>query len=344
MTSARVGLWAPLAIVLGALAPTAALAQSGTQFFADKTLRFIVATAAGGGYDFRMRAMARHIGKLLPGKPNIIVENMPGGGSIIGANYTYSVAPKDGTVMCMIQRSVFTTLFEKPAAARFDLKEFIWLGNMGPDNGVVVSWHTTPFKTAADLLTGEMVVAMPSGTYTQPQSINSVIGTRMKIIAGYPGATEMQLAMERGEVAGIGDISWSNVKQSRPAWLKEGKVNLLFQIGLKKEPDLPHVPLPQEFTKTAEDRQVLDVVASQRQFAYAIVLPPGVPADRVAMLQKAFMDLEHDAAFKADMAKLGYSFEPMHGEELAKAVRGMTASLTPAMIERIQKSTAPPRI
>jgi tripartite-type tricarboxylate transporter receptor subunit TctC len=324
------------------LGTTPSHAQGGGMF-AGKTIRLLISTAPGGGYDFRARTMAKYVGRHLPGEPTLIAENMPGGGSVIAMNYTYSIAPKDGTVLCLFQRSIFSMLFEKPDAVKFDLAKYEWIGNMGADNGVIVVWHTAPHKTADDLFKTEAIVAMPAGIKTQPAAINGVLGTKMKIISGYPGTTEMQAAMERGEVMGLGEISWSNLKLTHQDWLRDGRVRVLLQIGLKRAPDLLNVPLPQDLAKTDEDKRILDIVATQRQFAYPIVLPPGVPADRVAAWQKAFLALGQDKDFMAEMDKFGFEFDPTPGDEMARNMGEMTNSITPALVERIKGMVGPPQ-
>jgi tripartite-type tricarboxylate transporter receptor subunit TctC len=305
--------------------------------FAGKTLRFIVASTPGGGYDIRARTVAKYIGRYLPGTPNLVTENMPGGGSVIAMNYLNGVAPKDGTVILMFMRSLFSVIFDKPDAAKFDFDKLAWVGNMSADNGVIVSWHTTSHKIADDLFKNEIVVAMPAGTIIQPGAINFVLGTKMKIITGYAGAPEMQTALERGEVMGLGEVSWSNLSLTHQDWIQEKKINILFQIGLKKSPELPNVPLPQDYAKTAEDRQILDIVATQRQFAYPIALPPGVPKDRELAWQKAFMSLGQDNEFMSEMKKLGLEFEPTPGDELAEQLNRMTKSASPQVMERLRK-------
>jgi tripartite-type tricarboxylate transporter receptor subunit TctC len=328
--------WGAALIFLGALVASQRAAEAQGGAFAGKTIRFIVATTPGGGYDTRGRTMAKYIGRHLPGEPSVVTENMPGGGSAIALNYLYAVAPKDGTVLCLFMRSTFSTLFDKPEAVKFDLEKFGWIGSTGADNGVVVAWHTAPHKTAQDLFTTEMIVAMPAGTTTQPATINAVIGAKMKIITGYPGAPEMQAAMERGEVMGLGEVSWSNLNLTHPDWVRDRKINILFQIGLKRISDLADVPLPQDFAKSPEERRILDIVAAQRQFAYPIVLPPGVPADRVAAWRKAFLELARDPDFMAEIKRLGLDYDPTPGEEMARNVREMTQSITPAMAQRIR--------
>ena len=335
--------WSMAIAFVGALAAGLGPAQAQGSMFSGKTIRFIVATTSGGGYDARARTIGKHIGRYLPGEPNVVIENMPGGGSVVAMNYVYSVAPKDGTVLCLFMRSAFSTLFDRPDAVKFDFEKFGWVGSTGPDNGAVVAWHTAPHKKAQDLFASEMIIAMPAGTTTQPAAINAVLGARMKIITGYPGAPEMLAAMERGEVMGIGDISWSNLKLTHPQWLRDGKINILFQMGLKRTPELADVPLPQDFAKSAEDRQILDTVAAQRQFAYPVVLPPGVPAERLSAWRKAFIALASDSDFMAEIRRLGLDYDPTSGEEMERNVRDMTQSLTPALAQRIRSIVGIPQ-
>jgi tripartite-type tricarboxylate transporter receptor subunit TctC len=315
-------------------APKAASAQAGSDFYRGKTLRLIVSTTAGGGYDLRGRAMARHFGRFIPGNPTVIVENMPGGGSVVATNYIYNVAAKDGTALCLFQRSIFTTPFLTPGAIKFELSKFNWLGSLGAENGVVGVWHDAPAKTTEDLFKYELITGMPGATVI-PTVFNAIIGTKFKVISGYPGNNEIITALERGEVQAIGEWSWTDLKRIRGDWLRDKKILPMLQIGVESAPDLKHVPLAQAFAKSDEDHKVLDIFTSQRQLAFPVVLPPEVSADRVQVLREAFVKMGNDPEFRADMAKIGAETDLMSGADAAAFINRTFANLPPELSARI---------
>ena len=323
-----------VALMALTLQASTAFAQTPAEFYKGKTVRVIVSTTAGGGYDLRARLLARYMGKYIPGNPNLVVENMPGGGSVVAMNYTYNVAPHDGTAICMFQRSIFTTPLLTPQGIKFDLARFNWLGNVGAENGVVAVWHDAPARTTEELFSKEVIVGMPGATVI-PTVFNALIGTKFKIINGYPGQAEIITALERGEVQGVGEWSWSDLKTNRSDWLRDKKINLLLQIATIKSKELPDVPLAQQFAKNDEDRKILDIFTSQRQLAFPLVLPPDTPADRVKALRDAFMKVAGDADYIADMQKLGAEVDFTSGEQATEFVQKTFGALSPELAVRI---------
>ena len=298
---------------LALLAAGSARADALSDFYTGKTLTVIVGADSGGGYDAQGRLMARHIGRFLPGTPNAIVQNMPGAGSLTAANQLYNVSPKDGTVMGLLQRGVFSAKFTNPQGVRFDLTKFNWVGNLSAETGVVIAWANSPFKTIEDVMSQEMLVGGTGphiDTETSPRMMNALIGTKFKIISGYPGTTDAVLAMERGEVQGMGDWSWSNVKTRRPDYLREGKVRVLMQMSTQKEPDLPNVPLAMDFVKTPEQRELMTLFLAQKSAARPVVAPPGIPADRVKAIRAAFDKMIVDADFLKDATQAKLDIDP----------------------------------
>src|SRR5262249_40741515 len=190
------------------------------------------------GYDAHARLLARHLGRLIPGNPIIVVQNQPAAGSLVAANQVYNAAPKDGTFISLIQRGMLTAKLINPAQVRFDVGKLNWIGSLTTEVGVVAAWHAAPHRTAQDLFDRELIVGGHAGVDPEltPRLYNAVLGTRFKIINGYNGTADIALAMERGEVFGIGDWSWSSLKKQRPQWLRENKVTLLMQSGLKNDP------------------------------------------------------------------------------------------------------------
>ena len=306
---------------------TPAVAQSVADFYKGKQLILIVGASTGGGYDAQGRLLARHIGKHIPGNPNVIVQNMPGAGSLQATNHLYNVAPKDGTVFGLIQRDMLVAKVMNASGIRFDIEKFNWIGNLASEIGIVVAWHTSPIKTTEDLFKTEMIVGGTGPTIdteTAPRLMNSLIGTKFRIVSGYQGTTEVLLAMERGEVMGLGDWSLSNIRSRNPQMLQEGKIRLLMQTALKKSPDLPDVPLALDFAKSPEDRQVMEAFLAQKSVARPVLAPPGIPADRVQALRAAFMATAADPEFIKDAEKSRLEVSPTSGEEVERVIADIT--------------------
>ncbi len=279
---------------LSALAVAATLnmaaGQSVAEFYAGKTFTIVVGSDVGGGYDANARLLSRHIGKFIPGNPTVIVQNRPGGGSIIAANYIYNVAPKDGTTIGMVQRGIPLFKLTNQPGVQYDPEKYTWIGNMASEVGVTVVSDNSPAKKTEDLFTQEIVVGGSGAgaeNETGPRLLNAVLGTKFKLVSGYKSQTEVTLAMERGEVAGVGSMSWPNVKNNKAQELRQGKIRVLMQNGLKRDKDLPNIPLSLEFAKNDADRQALEFYFTQNTIARPIVAPPGVPADRAAALRAA---------------------------------------------------------
>lgn len=333
------------AIASLAVAAGSAKADALSDFYAGKNLTIIVGADTGGGYDAQGRLMARHIGRFIPGHPNAIVQNMPGAGSLQAANNLYNISAKDGTVIGLVQRGVLTSKITNPNGVHFDLTKFNWIGNLASETAVSLAWHATPFKTIEDVMKKEMTVGGTGPTIdteTTPRLLNALIGTKFKVIGGYKGTADVSLAMERGEVDGMGDWSWSNVKTRRPEYLRDGKINLLLQVATEKLSDLPNVPLAMDFVKNATDKKVMELFLAQKTVARPVMAPPNVPADRVAALRKAFVDMTKDAQFDADATKSKLEIEPTTGEAVDKVIALIDA--TPADIgKRLTEAIEPKR-
>ena len=249
-------------------------------FLCRQELTLIVGAGLGGGYDLQARLVARHLGKHIPGNPTIIVQNMPAAGSIAATNYMFSTAPKDGTAIALVQRGMLLAKLTYPAGVRFDIEKFDWLGSLNSETAVTVAWHTAPHKTAKDLFDKELIVGGIAGVdpETTPRLYNSLIGTKFKIVTGYNSTAQIALAMERGEVQGIGDWSWSSLKAVRPDWLRDKKITLLMQGALQNDPELGDVPNALDFVKNDADRKVMELHFTQKTAARPVIAPPGVPA------------------------------------------------------------------
>ncbi len=301
-----------------------AAAQSLAEFYKGKTVDMMIGYSVGGGYDVYARLIARHLGKHILGNPQVTPKNMEGAGSLRLANWLYNVAKKDGTVMGTIGRGTgFEPLFGHKAA-QFDGNRFNWIGSANDEVSVCVVWNgRTKVAKFEDLLTTPITVGgtgAAADTDQFPRLINGVLGTKMKIITGYPGGNDVNLAMERGEVDGRCGWSWSSVVSTRASWLKDKKITVLMQLSLQKHPDLPDVPLITELAKTDEQRALLRLIFARQALGRPFLAPPDVPADRVAALRAAFMATMKDPAFVAETAKAQLEITPVSGEAVQKLV------------------------
>ena len=341
----------PAAVRLGAAAVSALMlignalpvaAQPAAQnFYAGKQISLICGAAVGGGYDALARLLARHLGKHIPGNPPIIVQNQPAAGSLVTTNNIFNTAPRDGSMIALIQRGMLTINLINPGQVRFELSKLNWIGSMANEVGVALAWHTAPHKTAKDLFEKELIVGGHAGVDPEltPRLYNAVLGTKFKIINGYNGTADIALAMERGEVSGIGDWSWSSLKKQKPAWIRDKQITILLQSGLENDPELPNIPNALEFAKNASDRKVIELFFTQKTAARPIIAPPGVPADRIATLRTAFAALAKDQDFLADAKKSNLDVDPMAGEGVDKIVSLITSAPSD-VVERYIKAFA----
>ncbi|MBM3607425.1 MAG: hypothetical protein FJX29_03080 [Alphaproteobacteria bacterium] len=301
-----------------------ASADSVADFYRDKKVTLYVGYSAGGGYDVYARQLARHMGNFIPGKPTIVVQNMPGAGSVRLTNWLYNVGSKDGTVFGTVARGVaFEPLFGVKGA-QYDAVKFSWIGSMNDEVSVCVSWEKPDgVKTFQDMMSKELVVGGTGGaadTDQFPRVLNGVFGTKFRVVAGYPGGNDINMALERGEVAGRCGWSWSSVLSTRASWLKEKKINVLVQLSLSKHADLPNVPLVTDLAKNDADRAALLLVFARQVMGRPFVAPPGVPADRLAALRKAFLDTQKDKDFLAESDKAKLEITPVSGERVQAIV------------------------
>jgi tripartite-type tricarboxylate transporter receptor subunit TctC len=295
-------------------------------FYKGKTINIIVGFAPGGGYDLNARLLARYWGKHIPGAPTAIVQNQPGAGGVRAANYVYSAAPQDGTVVAGVNQGAAMFQLLEGKGAQYDASKFQWLGSMGYSNNLVYVWHTTGVETIADATKKPLKMA-GSGTISDaniyPAILNALVGTKFEVINGYTGLPDSNLALERGEVDGRGGGAFATVITARPDWFKDGKIKVLAQIGFEKERDLPDVPLLMDLVKTEEERQIAMLVTLPTGLGYNHWVAPGVPADRVAILQegyaKAMKDPELLADAKRQLLEIRYKSGPQIKEMVDKA-------------------------
>jgi tripartite-type tricarboxylate transporter receptor subunit TctC len=312
-----------VAVALVSLPLSAAVAQGGADFYKDKTVDVYVGYSAGGGYDVYARILARHLGRHIPGNPTVLTKNMPGAGSLTLANWLYNVGPKDGTAFGIIGRGTAFDPLLGSTKARFDAAKFNWIGSMNDEVSVCVAWHTTGIKTLEQLTQTELVVGGtgPAADTDQfPKVLNGVLGTKMKLVTGYPGGNDINLAMERGEVQGRCGWSWSSVIATHKAWLDEKKINVLIQLALGKHADLPNVPLVTDFAKTEEEKSIFNLVFARQVMGRPFLAPPGIPQERVDVLRNAFMAVLKDKDFLAEADKAKLEITPVAGDAVQKLV------------------------
>ncbi len=301
----------------------AAYAQSAAEFYRGKTVDMFIGYRTGGGYDIYGRIVARHIGRHIPGQPNVVVKNLDGAGGLRVANHFAQVAPRDGTAIAITGRNAaFEPLFGNKLA-QYDGQKFSWLGSANKEVSLCVSMKGSDVLTYDDLLSKELIIAgtgAANETDQIPKVINAVLGTKFKLIPGYPSGNGLTLAMERREVHGRCGWSWSSIKSTHPHWVKSGEFNMLVQVGLEKHPELPNVPLIIDVAKTAEQKEVLRVLFASLVLGRPFFTTPDVPADRLAALRKAFMDTLADPQFLAEADKTQLEVNPVSAEEIERLV------------------------
>ena len=324
-----------------AIAAVACIAASPTSAqpapdLTGKTVSMIIGFGPGGGYDLWGRVVARNIGRHLPGKPNVVPQNMPGAGSFVAANNIYNVARKDGTVLGIIARDAALGPLSGADGIKFDPLKFTWLGTPTKETNVCIAYKTAKVQSFADLLKTELVVGDTgpgTGTRTYPLVLNAVLGTRFKIVGGFHSSQDVFLAMERGEVDGMCE-SLDSVTGKRPDWLKMKTVTVLFQAGAEPNPKLPGVPFAPDLATTEEQKQTINYLYAGQGIGRPFVAPPGMPPERAKMLQDAFWATMKDPEFVADAAKNNLEAEPEDGAHLLALMQRIYA--TPkSVIDRV---------
>jgi tripartite-type tricarboxylate transporter receptor subunit TctC len=327
-----------LAVLVCAFAAPLA-AQTPEEFYSRKTVRMLVGFGPGTGNDLYMRVLARHLAKHIPGHPLIIPENMPGAASLGMINYLYNAAPRDGSVLGMPSRNLLTEpLFGDPQA-RFKASEFAWLGSMSRDTALCFTWHASGIRTLDDAKRQDVLVGstgQASNSFFFPHLLNSLFGTRLKPIIGYPDSGAIGLAMERGELQGYCSFTLAGIKSARPQWLEQKQINILAQMTLRAHPDLPGVPVVTDLTGDPSVRRLLALVLGDQEMGRPLAGPPNMPADRVQTLRGAFDALIKDPDFLADAKMSGVDVDgPLDGQAVGKIVDELYAT-PPDIIERVK--------
>jgi tripartite-type tricarboxylate transporter receptor subunit TctC len=312
--------------ILAAIAVVALAApvksETAEEFFRGKTINVIIGYNAGGPYDLYARLAATLLPKFIPGNPRIVPQNMPGVGSAKAANYLYNQAPRDGLAIGVIGQQLVVSQALGDASAKFDMRRFNWLGRFTSGAEATVIWHTSPTKTIADAMKRETTLASTSAGSAAdsfPLLMNRIAGTKFKMIRGYPGIKGTVLAMERGETEG----AHSTIEQTLFAhrdWIKDKKMAVLVQYTQARHPAFPDVPAMVEFGKSGLDKQVLALYGSTAEIGRSMMAPPGVPADRLAVLRAAFETMLKDPAFKLEVEKRNLEYGPISGAQLQKLI------------------------
>jgi tripartite-type tricarboxylate transporter receptor subunit TctC len=324
------------AAFLAALTFASATPAAAQGALAGKSVQMIIGFGPGGGYDLWGRTVGRHIGRHLPANPTVVPQNMPGAGSYVAASYIFNIAPKDGSVLGIIARDAALGPLSGAAGARFDPIRLSWIGTPTKETNVCIAYHTAQVKSARDLLEKQLIVGDTgpgTGTRSYPKALNELIGTRFKLVGGFPASSDVFLAMERGEVEGICE-SFDSIKIRRPDWIATKRISILFQGGAAPNPELKDVPFVLDFARTPVEKQALEFLYAGQGIGRPFVAPPELPAERLRMLRDAFNATMQDAQFRADAEKSKLELEPEDGEHLSSLIAKIYATPKP-IVDRI---------
>ena len=328
-TSVKFGMIGLAGLALASFATAPAQAQSVAEFYKGKRITLWVGYSPGGGYDTYARTVARHMGKHIPGNPKIVAKNRVGAGSLLATNELYNLYPQDGTAIGIVGRGMPMAPLLGNKAAKFDASKFNYLGSANNEVSVCVSWAKTGITHWKQLLTQELIVGgtgPDADTDTFPKVMNNILGTKMRLVTGYPGGTDVNFAVERGELTGRCGYSWSSLKSRKADWIRDKKVNILVQMSTAKHPEMPDVPFIMDLAKTDLDRKVFQFIFARQAWGRPFLAPPNVPADRVKALQTAFMATMSDPAYVSDAKKQKLEVAPISGPKIAELMAKLYAS------------------
>lgn len=325
-----------LSILSAAAATLTYSATAHAETFAGKQIRIIIGSSAGGGYDLFARTISHHWSKHIPGTPTFVPQNLPGALSLPVANNIYNVASKDGTTVGAVNPQIASEAILNPERARFDARKFVWIGSALRETQVMVASADAPVTSFEQAFDRELIVGGSGGaTNTFPTLTNTILGTKFKIVSGYPGTREINLAMERGEVQAIGAITWASVKGTMGDKLRGKEVVLVGQFGAKKHPELPNVSHVPSFAKSPDDQAALRLLLATQEFGRPYIVSPDTPAGIASILQKSFMATMNDPAFLAEAKQRGLDIDPMEGAEIQTLVEQLYKT-PPAVVERVR--------
>ena len=330
-----------LSILLG-LSVFLAQPAAAQDFYAGKTITIAVGSAPGGSYDLYARIVARHMGKYIPGNPSFVVQNMPGANSQLMANHVYTIAPKDGTTLGAPLNTVPLNQMLEPQKTNFNAAEFNWIGAVSSPANVLVTWHTSGVKTLDDAKQKETLIGATTAGTTQemyPLMANNLFGAKFKVVTGYKASTEINIAMERGEVQGRGANTYLAYRFQNPDWIRDKKINFIFQMTDKRDPEMKDVPRLLEYAKTDEQKKIVSLMVTTEMVGRSYFAPPGVPAERVALLRKALMAVVKDPEFLADIEQAKLEISPIPGEKLQAMVETLVAT-PPDIVEKYKQAVS----
>jgi tripartite-type tricarboxylate transporter receptor subunit TctC len=309
---------------------TPAVADDAGSFFAGKTVRILVGFSAGGGYDIYARELARYLGRHIPGRPAVVVQNMAGAGSLKAVNFLFNAAPRDGTVLATFSRGiVFEPLIGHLDGAQFDAPKFNWIGSISDEVGVCAINASRGIATWQDMLTAKTVIgASGAGADSDafPIVLRNLFHLPMRVVTGYPGGADVNLAMERGEVDGRCGWSWTSIVSRNREWLTDKRIRITLQIALAKHEDLPDVPLLTDLVSDPRQAAAVRLIVSRQGIARPFTAPPEVPPERVATLREAFDATMRDPDFIAEMRSQALDVRPLGGGAVQALMRDIYAS------------------
>ncbi len=312
--------------------------QSVESFYRGRTVTIIVGYSVGGGYDAHARVLARHLGKHIPGNPSVVVQNMPGAGSLRATNFLYNAAPKDGATLGVFARGMAMEPLIGTSTTNFDARKFAWLGSGTNEMSICATAAGSRVKTWDDFLAIPSTVA-GEGSGSDPDifaiMLRNVFGAKLRLVSGYPGSADMTLAIERGEIDGRCGWTWSSLKLQRPEWIPGHKLNLLVQLATQASPELAGVPLITDIATTARQHQIVDLILSRQAMGRPLVAPPGTPDDRKQALRRAFDATMADPDFVAEAIARSLEVNPVKGADLDKLLDQLYAT-PPAILAEVR--------
>jgi tripartite-type tricarboxylate transporter receptor subunit TctC len=324
-----------MAAFASVLVPGPAFAQES--FYRDRTITIVVGYGPGGGFDQYSRLIARYLPKYVSGKPNVIVQNMPGAGSLQATNYVYTSAPKDGTVIANVGQDVASHQLMTPSPVSYDAQKFNWLGAVVASNSLVYTWRESGVQSWRDAQSRKVFLATTDiSTMAVPRAMNALLNTQFQLVPGYAGTGEIKLALQRGEMMGSGGTTWAGLNVSSKELIDGKLINLLIQTGPAKEPDIPDVPLFSDLVTSSEDKELVSLLSLPNSIGYAYWLAPGVPQDRVAILQSAYSSVMTDADFLTDAKRQNLIIRSQTSAEIQARVQS-AFRLSRTAIERTKQ-------
>jgi len=311
---------------------------SVADFYRNKSIDVYIGFSVGGVYDINARVLSRHMGRHIPGNPTLVPRQMTGAASLTLANWLYQAAPKDGSTIGTFARGIaFNALIGQPSGA-IEATKFNWIGSTNDEVSVCVSRRESGITKFEQVFERELVTGSSGSSADDdqlPRLANAILGTKFRIVRGFPGGTEIKLAMERGEVSGRCGWSWSSVKATEAEWLREGKIAMLAQLSLRRHPDLPDTPLITDYVKSNEGRQIFKVALARQVLAWPFVAPPGTPVERVAALRKAFDETLRDNEYLAEAEKLNLEITPVSGQRIQSLIEEVYRTTSPEISAKI---------